>query len=433
MQPQVAYLLLIVVVLVLLGATAGYAWRHRRAPGGMRFLVFTSAGWVWVFLVGAMALADPATARILLSVKYLAIGVASTTSFLFIAERTGHLTRLTRWKFAAFLAVPVAGHLASFSDRAGMISDVSFGRAYALTHIASISFGPIYWLFTGYSYALMLSSVFLLYFMRREGASMARVQATPLLVGVIAPLMSNVLLITGIAPRAFDPMPFGIALTGLGLWWGAFRDRILDLVPVARHVLVDSLHEGILIVDRDGRILDVNRHFAWMAGVAPERLVGTTLAECHLPVSGMSDVLQRALSTAESPGATPDATGPAPRYALEIGDRVFDVRVLVVAGRDATTEARIVVLHDVTDRQRWQDEQARLIAELQDALGEVKTLSGLLPICSGCKKIRDDAGDWQALEVYIRDRTDAEFSHGMCPSCVERWYPGVLDSKGPTR
>jgi PAS domain-containing protein len=127
----------------------------------------------------------------------------------------------------------------------------------------------LYWLFTGYSYALILSSIAFLLFSRREGASMARVQATPLLIGVVAPLATNILLITGIAPRAFDPMPFGIALTGIGLWWGAFRHRILDLVPVARQVLVDTLHEGILIVDREGRILDVNQHFASLAGVVP--------------------------------------------------------------------------------------------------------------------------------------------------------------------
>ncbi|HNV75344.1 MAG TPA: histidine kinase N-terminal 7TM domain-containing protein [Gemmatimonadaceae bacterium] len=429
MQPQVEYLLLIVVVLVLLGATVGYAWRHRRAPGALHFLAFSGAAWAWTFLVAAMALADPVSARVLLSVKYLAIGLATTSSFLFIAQRTGRLTRLSRSQLAAFFAIPVLGHVASYRDDAGMVSNVSFGEAYELTHVAAISFGPVYWLFTGYAYALILSSIAFLLFSRREGASMARVQATPLLIGVVAPLATNILLITGIAPRAFDPMPFGIALTGIGLWWGAFRHRILDLVPVARQVLVDTLHEGILIVDREGRILDVNQHFASLAGVVPARLVGMTLEQCRLPIGDMSDVLQRALSAAPASGAS----DPPPRHALEIGDRVFDVRVLTVAGRDASAEARIVVLQDVTERQRWQDEQARLITELQDALGQVKTLTGLLPICSGCKKIRDDVGDWQPLEVYIRDHSDAEFTHGMCPTCVERWYPGVIESPRPER
>ena len=64
------------------------------------------------------------------------------------------------------------------------------------------------------------------------------------------------------------------------------------------------------------------------------------------------------------------------------------------------------------------------------ALGDVKTLTGLLPICAGCKKIRDCQGAWHQLEVYIRDRTGAEFSHGMCPACSAQWYPD-LDAHEP--
>jgi len=68
-------------------------------------------------------------------------------------------------------------------------------------------------------------------------------------------------------------------------------------------------------------------------------------------------------------------------------------------------------------------ELRRLNAELQKALAEVKRLSGLLPICSACKKIRDDEGYWHQVEVYIRDHTDADFSHGLCPDCARKLYP----------
>lgn len=61
-------------------------------------------------------------------------------------------------------------------------------------------------------------------------------------------------------------------------------------------------------------------------------------------------------------------------------------------------------------------------AELQEALDKVKQLSGLLPICSHCKKIRDDEGYWQQVEVYIRDHSEAEFSHGICPDCMKNFY-----------
>ncbi len=69
------------------------------------------------------------------------------------------------------------------------------------------------------------------------------------------------------------------------------------------------------------------------------------------------------------------------------------------------------------------DTQQELIQELQTALREIKQLSGLLPICAYCKKIRDDDGYWQQLEKYIHDRSDADFSHGICPECLKQHMP----------
>ena len=65
--------------------------------------------------------------------------------------------------------------------------------------------------------------------------------------------------------------------------------------------------------------------------------------------------------------------------------------------------------------------------ELQVALAQVKTLSGLLPICSGCKKIRNDQGYWQQVEIYISEHSEAEFSHGLCPDCLQKLYPDTYE------
>jgi len=74
-------------------------------------------------------------------------------------------------------------------------------------------------------------------------------------------------------------------------------------------------------------------------------------------------------------------------------------------------------------------EKEKLIVELQEALAKVKTLSGLLPICSSCKKIRDDNGYWNQIETYIRERSEADFTHGICPKCAKMLYPGLLKDK----
>ncbi len=68
------------------------------------------------------------------------------------------------------------------------------------------------------------------------------------------------------------------------------------------------------------------------------------------------------------------------------------------------------------------EERERLIQELQEALAKVKTLSGLIPICAWCKKIRDDKGYWQSVEQYIQEHSKADFTHGMCPECYNKYF-----------
>jgi hypothetical protein len=67
--------------------------------------------------------------------------------------------------------------------------------------------------------------------------------------------------------------------------------------------------------------------------------------------------------------------------------------------------------------------------ELEEAISKIKTLSGLLPICAACKKIRDDSGYWHQVESYVQDHSDAEFSHGLCPECLANYYPDFNNKK----
>jgi len=81
------------------------------------------------------------------------------------------------------------------------------------------------------------------------------------------------------------------------------------------------------------------------------------------------------------------------------------------------------VFRDITEHKKAEEEREKLIHELQDALGKIKTLSGLLPICASCKKIRDDEGYWNQIETYIGDHSEAEFTHSICPECMKKLYP----------
>ncbi|MFH1215760.1 MAG: response regulator [Pseudomonadota bacterium] len=89
----------------------------------------------------------------------------------------------------------------------------------------------------------------------------------------------------------------------------------------------------------------------------------------------------------------------------------------------ALIEANAKLQRDIVERQRLYEQKEELIRELQDALAKVKTLSGFLPICASCKKIRDDKGYWQQLEAYLGKHSSAEFSHSICPECLKSLYP----------
>jgi PAS domain S-box-containing protein len=80
------------------------------------------------------------------------------------------------------------------------------------------------------------------------------------------------------------------------------------------------------------------------------------------------------------------------------------------------------VCRDITHRKQAENEREKLISELQTTLAEVKTLRGIIPICTNCKKIRDDAGYWQKVEAYIQKHSEALFSHSICPECVKKLY-----------
>jgi PAS domain S-box-containing protein len=102
--------------------------------------------------------------------------------------------------------------------------------------------------------------------------------------------------------------------------------------------------------------------------------------------------------------------------------RWFSATKVPIIGRDGRPTGLVGISRDVTERMLAERDRERLIAELTDALTNIKTLRGLLPICSSCKKIRDDHGYWNQIESYIKTHSEADFTHGICPDCIERLY-----------
>jgi ABC-type phosphate/phosphonate transport system substrate-binding protein len=106
---------------------------------------------------------------------------------------------------------------------------------------------------------------------------------------------------------------------------------------------------------------------------------------------------------------------------------IFTFVVLRLNRKLGSTHAK--ALAEMERRRRVEEERECLLGELQKAMANVKTLSGLLPICAGCKKIRNDDGEWEQVEGYIAKKSEAQFSHGICPECSARLYPELVKKK----
>lgn len=110
------------------------------------------------------------------------------------------------------------------------------------------------------------------------------------------------------------------------------------------------------------------------------------------------------------------------RYVLSVGEIIYD--------EEGSPKKLMGSFLDITELKKAELEREKLIEELRSALATVKCLTGLLPICASCKKIRDDTGYWQQVEIYIAEHSDVNFTHGICPDCIRKLYPEFCQDKG---
>jgi len=177
--------------------------------------------------------------------------------------------------------------------------------------------------------------------------------------------------------------------------------------------------DGFWITDIQGRFLDVNDAYCQLIGYSRDELLTMKISDMEA-VERPEETAQRIKRIMETGGARFET-----RHRRKDG-RMIDLEVSVNYTKIGSKRL-FVFLRDITERKRIEEEREKLIYELQDALANIKTLRGLLPICSYCKKIRDDKGYWNRIESYIQDHSGAEFTHGMCPECLKKHYPDLVD------
>jgi PAS domain S-box-containing protein len=196
-------------------------------------------------------------------------------------------------------------------------------------------------------------------------------------------------------------------------------ERIADRTEVLSIVLDEST-DPIFAILEDGTYRYVNRAFAAPFGKTPEEIIGHRIYDIfpHDEADKRMTVVRCAFATGET--IVFDV-----RVPTASGDLFFITSVKPVRGEDGAVASVICISKDITDRKKAEAERERLIEDLTRALAEIRTLSGMVPICSSCKKIRNDQGYWTQIEQYLKEHAGAEFSHGMCPECAEKLYPEI--------
>ncbi|MGH9812699.1 MAG: PAS domain S-box protein, partial [Candidatus Acidiferrales bacterium] len=184
------------------------------------------------------------------------------------------------------------------------------------------------------------------------------------------------------------------------------------------HALIDNNPLAIVSIDPEERVQDCNPAFENLFGYRLEEMKGEAIDDFVAP----GDLAAEALQLTRQ--AVRGEAGHAVAHRHRKDGSVINVEVhgvpLVVNGK---LVGGFALYQDITERRRAEEEREKLVVELQEALANIKTLSGLLPICASCKKIRDDGGYWSQIESYISAHSQAQFSHGICPDCARQLYP----------
>lgn len=184
--------------------------------------------------------------------------------------------------------------------------------------------------------------------------------------------------------------------------------------------VLESTSDGIYILSSEGCIEAANRGFEILVGRPGGEILGRNIRDfVHKEDHVLLD-----RSSGSLPGSEHRQYDL--RFINQDGNVRFGlVREAVMASRN-TPDRYQAVATDITERKRIEVEREKLVSELQTALAEVKALSGLLPICAACKKVRDDTGYWSQIEAYVSARSKAQFTHSICPDCMMKLYPDVV-------
>jgi PAS domain S-box-containing protein len=188
-----------------------------------------------------------------------------------------------------------------------------------------------------------------------------------------------------------------------------FQQQLLDKIPVP-----------IFYKNAEYIYIGCNKSFEEFLGMTRQKIIGKSVYEISPPK--LAEVYHKKdAELLNNPGIQ--------IYEFEVQSKTSNSNRQVIFHKATFQEpggqiaGLIGAIIDITERKDAESKKEKVIAELKGAIEKVKLLSGLLPICAHCKKIRDDKGYWNQIEAYLHEHSEAEFSHSICPECMKKLYP----------
>jgi PAS domain S-box-containing protein len=184
---------------------------------------------------------------------------------------------------------------------------------------------------------------------------------------------------------------------------------------------IEEAMDGVQITDLDGRIIYSNKAIEEIYGFSASDFLGKHVGEMNADKEFAGKVI--------IPGIRETGRWNGEVMVLHRDGRAFPIWLSASIVKDDRGEpmAMLGIIRDITLRKLAEQDRENLIHKLNDALANIKTLKGLLPICAWCNKIRDDKGYWNRVETYIKERSDASFTHCICPECLKKESPEAYD------
>jgi PAS domain S-box-containing protein len=335
--------------------TAAVGWKRRRNPGGIHFvLLMVSVAW-WAATAAYELSSASVSSRIWSGkLQYLSVASVAPLWLLFALGLGQRLKTIKPIRQALMWLLPVVLVALAFSnERHGLIWPTI--RPVSPLPGARLIYGhgPAVWIFLAYSYLFLLSGTALLIRDALRFHSLYRRQAVWLIAGALFPWVGNAVYMLKLGPVGLDLTPLGFTAGGLFVGYSLFRYKLLDIVPVAHGVLIDSIADSIIVLDAENRILELNP--------AARRLLGIS-----------SDFAGRSLIEFLRPW--PDFIPLAASLLTETGDRLvrcpeikrwMDVRISPLPGRHGEVSGRLIVLRDVTEAKAGEEAQAAFLDRIE--------------------------------------------------------------------